>query len=420
MILQTAPWFTQYLLPSLDDPGTRYLVIYGGRGSGKSEAIAQLMVLLSLREPNTKILCARHIQHSIAESSKSRIEKWIQELNLSSLYHITKVDITNKTNGSKFIFKGLSNVTKENITSINDIKYLWIEEAHNITKEVWLRTDPSIRAPGSKIFITFNPHLATDILYQTFITSRYPHSLVLKINYPDNPWFPESPLHQQRLDFLQTYPDPIYRHVWEGELMEYNETPLIYPERFHTYDTLPPEYQMIISVDTAYTTKESSDYTVLGALARHRNNYYLVHLDRGKYEIDTLYQRLLEFTQYITTTYKQPSKVIIENKSAGISLIQLLQKQTKLPIFPYTPTKDKFTRVCEVLDILHSSFHLPSHAPWLSSYLDELRFFNSIGTHLHDDQVDMTTQALAYLRTHGSNSIISLYSQLPSINYSMI
>lgn len=407
--VEMAPWLYSRVYPEIYNPGFRYFIIYGGRGSGKSEGVAQLLVLLACAEPRIKIMCARHIQHSISESSKSRIEGWIRKMKLDALFHITKVDIINKNNGSKFIFKGLSNVTKENITSIDDVKYLWIEEAHSITTEVWKRTDPSIRAPGSKIFITFNPHSGQDVMYTTFVSNHYPRSLVLKINWDSNPWFQESSLYQQRLDFQATYPDPIYRHVWEGDLMEYNENPIIYPERFHHYVEPPDNLHIIISVDTAYTTKESSDYTALGAFGKLGSNYYLLDILRGKYEFDTLYSTLLSFYSSTTKRFGKVSRVIIENKTAGISLLQLLRKQTKLPLHQYTPTKDKYTRVCEVLDILHSSFHIPSQASWLPTYLDELRFFNSLDTHLHDDQVDITTQALTYLRgALSSNSLKSI------------
>lgn len=330
-------------------------------------------------------------------------------MNLDALFHITKAEIVNKYNGTKFIFKGLSNVTKDNISSIDDVKYLWIEEAHSITKEVWKRTDPSIRAPDSKIFITFNPHNADDIMYTTFVHNQYPRSVVLKVNWNLNPWFSQSSLHQQRLDYKSYAPDAVYRHVWEGDLMEYNENPIIYPDRFMVYHTLPPITSIILSVDTAYTTKESADYTALGAFARVGKDYYILDIMRGKFEFDILYNKLIEFYNSCTHRFGKVSKVIIENKTAGISLLQLLKKNTRLPLQEYTPTKDKFTRVCEVIEILHSSYHIPATASWLSDYINELTLFTNNGTHEHDDLVDVTTQALFYLRgTLANNSFINI------------
>lgn len=395
--IEIAPW-----LCDLHDhlPYHRYFIIYGGRGSGKSEGIAQLMVYLSCVESHIKILCARHIQHSIAESSKDRIESWIRRMGLSSKFHITRVDITNKTTGSRFLFKGLSNVTKDNITSINDIKYLWIEEAHTITKEVWERTYPSIRAPGSRIFITFNPHYQDDILYERFVSTTRDNAYVRKINYTENPWFLSTPLEAERSQDQATLPTPLYQHIWEGALREFNDMPVIYPTRFLRYTSLPPLDSIIISVDTAYTTQEASDFTALGCFGRHLSNYYVLDIKTGKWDFDNLYTALLQFYTACTTQYGHITKVIIEHKASGISLLQVLKKRTRLPLHEVTVTKDKFTRVCEVLDILHSSFHIPNNLPWVPSYTAELGNFTATKQHRHDDQVDITTQALSYLRGH--------------------
>lgn len=235
--IEVAPWLCD-LHTAL--PLYRYFIIYGGRGSGKSEGIAQLMIYLALTEPHIKILCARHIQHSIAESSKDRIETWIRRMGLESRFHITRMDIINKGNGSRFLFKGLSNVTKDNITSINDIKYLWIEEAHTITQEVWERTYPSIRAPGSRIFITFNPHYSDDILYDRFVTNSRENAYSRRVNYTDNPWFSSTPLEAERAQDERLLPTPLYRHIWEGALRDFNDMPVIYPSRFMKYTEVPP------------------------------------------------------------------------------------------------------------------------------------------------------------------------------------
>lgn len=392
--IEVAPWLCDLhsVLPLY-----RYFIIYGGRGSGKSEGIAQLMIYLALTEPHIKILCARHIQHSIAESSKDRIETWIRRMSLERHFHITRMDIINKDNGSRFLFKGLSNVTKDNITSINDIKYLWIEEAHTITQEVWERTYPSIRAPGSRIFITFNPHYGDDVLYNRFVTNSRDNAYTRRVNYTDNPWFVSTPLEAERAQDERLLPTPLYRHIWEGALRDFNDMPVIFTQRFLRYSQVPSLDSIIMSVDTAYTTQESSDFTALGCFGRVGNNYYLLHLETGKWEFDNLYTQLLSFYN-ACQRFGTITRILIEYKASGISLTQALKRRTQLPLHEVTVYKDKFTRVCDVLDILHSSFYIPNDAPWLASYLKELSDFTSNRQHKHDDQVDITTQALYYLR----------------------
>lgn len=401
--LRCAPWLLHKVMPALQNPEIRYFVIHGGRGSGKSDGIAQLMLRFSVTEYNINILCARHIQHTIAQSSKSRLEMWLRKAGLSRHFKITQSQIICRKTNSRFYFRGLSDVTKDNITSINNIKYLWIDEAHSITDEVWQRTYPSIRAPGSRIFITFNPHYNEDILYRTFVAKQHTQALVLKINYTENPWFVETPLHKMREVDEATLPTPLYHHIWEGGLREFNEMPVIYPGRFIPFTTAPAQgmwESLIISVDTAYTTKEAADYTAAGCFGKVGNNYYLLDIMRGRWEFDALYAALLDFHNDCCQHYGKVHRVLVENKASGISLIQRLRAQTHLSITECNPgTKDKFTRVCEVLDILHSSYYIPAQASWLQAYKHELMQFTADGTHEHDDQVDMTSQALKYLRT---------------------
>ncbi|GAA8131825.1 hypothetical protein HpDR130_04020 [Helicobacter pylori] len=69
-----------------------YLCYYGGRGGGKSESIAQMLVLRAYNEPRLRILCMRETQNTIADSVKSILEKWIHSLELSSEFKI-KTDL---------------------------------------------------------------------------------------------------------------------------------------------------------------------------------------------------------------------------------------------------------------------------------------------------------------------------------------
>ena len=89
----------------------RFLVAYGGRGSGKSWAIAQLLIIQAYSK-KTRILCAREIQRSVSDSVIQLLSDTIDRLGLSSFFEIQKTQILGK-NGSRFIFEGLrSNINK--------------------------------------------------------------------------------------------------------------------------------------------------------------------------------------------------------------------------------------------------------------------------------------------------------------------
>ena len=165
----------------------RYKVAYGGRGSAKSWTIASLLVVAAYVNP-IRVLCAREIQKSIGDSVIQLLSDTIERLGLQSFFDIQKTVITG-TNGSRFIFEGLrSNITK--IKSMEGINRVWVEEAESVSATSWETLIPTIRAPGSEIWVSFNPADELDNTYQRFVINPPPDSYVVAVNYQDNPWFP--------------------------------------------------------------------------------------------------------------------------------------------------------------------------------------------------------------------------------------
>jgi phage terminase large subunit len=91
-------------------------------------------------------------------------------------------------NGSQIAFHGLSGQTASSIKSFEGITICWVEEAQTITKRSWDLLEPTIRAPGSEIWVSFNPDMDTDETYKRFVAATPPDSIVTKINWEDNPW----------------------------------------------------------------------------------------------------------------------------------------------------------------------------------------------------------------------------------------
>ena len=192
----------------------RYRIAHGGRGSGKSWAIAQLLIIEAYSK-KTRILCAREIQRSVADSVLQLLADTITRLGMDDFFEVQKTQILGK-NGSRFIFEGLrSNVNK--IKSMEGIDRVWCEEAEGITRGSWETLTPTIRKEGSEIWVSFNPMRQHDDTYQRFVISPPPDSIVVECNWSDNFWFPTE-LNKERLHLLETDPD-LYQHVWMGQCM---------------------------------------------------------------------------------------------------------------------------------------------------------------------------------------------------------
>lgn len=190
---------------------SRYKVAYGGRGSSKSWTLAQLLVLRAYEKP-TRILCARETQRSISDSVIQLLADTIDRMGLSSFFEIQKTSIIG-SNGSRFIFEGLRrNVTK--IKSMEGIDIAWCEEAESVTHTSWETLIPTIRKPGSEIWVSFNPRDEMDDTYQRFVINPPPECNSIIVNWQDNPWFPDE-LAKER-DYMKEKDETLYKWIWEG------------------------------------------------------------------------------------------------------------------------------------------------------------------------------------------------------------
>lgn len=190
---------------------SRYRVLYGGRGGAKSWGIARALLIKAARKP-IRILCAREFQTSIKDSVHKLLSDQIVSMGLTSFFEVTQNAIRG-INGSEFSFVGLKN-NVANIKSYEGCDICWVEEAQTTSKLSWSVLIPTIRKEQSEIWISFNPELETDETYQRFVANPPENAIVQKINWSDNPWFPET-LRLEK-DNLFVRDREAYNTVWEG------------------------------------------------------------------------------------------------------------------------------------------------------------------------------------------------------------
>jgi phage terminase large subunit len=190
---------------------SRYRILYGGRGGSKSWNIARALLLKGCEQP-IRVLCAREFQTSIRDSVHKLLCDQINKLELEAHYEITQTTIRG-INGSEFIFVGVKNNTN-NVKSIEGIDICWVEEAQSVSSNSWNVLVPTIRKADSEIWISFNPELPTDETWKRFVLNPPENSVVQKINWNDNPWFPEVLDLERRA--LQGRDIEAYNNVWEG------------------------------------------------------------------------------------------------------------------------------------------------------------------------------------------------------------
>ena len=154
---------------------SRYKFIYGGRGAAKSWSVARALLLPGKAKP-LRILCAREFQNSLAESVHRLLAEQIEELHLSGFYSVQKAVITGG-NGTSFVFAGLRHKVSK-IKSFEGVDIVWVEEGQTVSKHSFDVLIPTIRRPGSEIWVTFNPDLEEDDAWRRFVAWPIPGSIV--------------------------------------------------------------------------------------------------------------------------------------------------------------------------------------------------------------------------------------------------
>lgn len=199
------------LLPYFES-NYRYNVIYGGRGGSKSWTIALRLVTKAMNDKRL-ILCTREVQNTIKDSVHRLLSDTIEKYQWDNIFNVKRDEIVCKRTGSNFIFKGLSRNIWE-IKSTEGIDDCWIEEAHSISRESLDILIPTVRKENSQFWITYNPDNDDDPVHHDFVIKGRPDAFVTKINYDENPFFPE--VLRKEMEYDKKYNYDKYLHVWEG------------------------------------------------------------------------------------------------------------------------------------------------------------------------------------------------------------
>lgn len=167
----------------------RYVVLYGGAGSGKSYYTAQHIILDCLQNPGSHWCVIRKVARTLRNSVYELLTSLIIENDLSDLFQMNKSDmtITCIENGSKIIMSGIDD--PEKLKSIANINKFWIEECSELTQKDFTQIDLRLRGKNkypNQIFITFNPVSNTHWLKTHFFDRINSDALVIKTTYKDN------------------------------------------------------------------------------------------------------------------------------------------------------------------------------------------------------------------------------------------
>ena len=258
-IKEATVFFAEILKPMFLNP-KRFIILIGGRGSGKTVAKGG-HGLINMHDLGRNLMCIREFQSSIADSVHAVLSAEVNRLEFDNS------DITERTvkfthNNSMARFQGLSR-NPESVKSVFGFLDWWVEEAQFLSEKSLRVLTPTARKkpkkglPGKlkeidsdevnmddvQMVFCANPASSEDPFSQRFITPFQTEldqhgiyqddmHLIIKMNWSDNPWFDDSGLEDERLFDLKNLPRSTYDWVWEGGFNDDIENGLIKPEWF--------------------------------------------------------------------------------------------------------------------------------------------------------------------------------------------
>jgi len=195
----------------------RYRGSYGGRGSAKSVTFATMAAVFGKGEP-LRILCTREFQNSIKESFHAELKAAISRHKWLADFYDVGENYIRGANGTEFLFKGLRR-SMSSIKSLSSVDICIVEEAEDVPEHAWRDLIPTIRTPKSEIWVIWNPEQRESATDSRFRLHEPDNGIIAKLNYTENPWFPEV-LEDERVRDQGMLDPNTYAHIWEGEYLE--------------------------------------------------------------------------------------------------------------------------------------------------------------------------------------------------------
>jgi len=156
---------------------SRYYIVSGGRGSGKSYSVNLFLLLLTYEQGHT-ILFTRY---TLTSAHVSIIPEFIDKIETAKLhddFYITKDEIINKNTGSKILFRGIktsSGTQTANLKSLAGVTTWVLDEAEELVDEdIFDKIDLSIRhqTKQNRVILILNPATKEHFIYNRFFESK--------------------------------------------------------------------------------------------------------------------------------------------------------------------------------------------------------------------------------------------------------
>ena len=330
-----------------EKPETRYYLITGGRGSGKSWTLALFLLNLTYQKGHV-ILFTRY---TLVSAFISIIPEFLDKIEIMGKvndFEVTQSEIINKLTGSKILFRGIktsSGVNTANLKSIAGLSTWVIDEAEELTDpDVFDKVDLSIRAKDNpnRVILVMNPSYKSHWIYGDFVKKKREDTTYIHTTYIDNKEN-LSDSFIQAAEKTKRENRARYEHLFLGTWLDdadgmlWNRA-IIGKARI---DEAPNLTRIIVAIDPAVTANMQSDETGLIVVGKDSEGFgYVLEDLSGKYSPNHWAKIAND------AVLRWNADCIVAEKNQGGDMVEAVLKSqgTNFRIKLVTATKGKYVR----------------------------------------------------------------------------
>jgi hypothetical protein len=352
--------FSSKYKPLFDMPkGVRYVVMTGGRGSGKSFALSAAMATRAQMDKGWKILYTRYTITSAADSIIPEFTEKVELMGLSDGFSLTQKDITHTGTGSELLFRGIKTSSGNQTAKLKSLQGVnaWVlDEAEELDDEDAFDTiDLSVRDGRHQnlVILCLNPSHKKHWMYRRFFIDAgvapgfngvKDGVLYIHTTYEDNTRnLPPSYL--AIAEKLKGTNRIKWDHIWAGAWLDEMAGALWTWNMINDYRAdkmgLPEAERIAVAVDPAVTNTKSSDETGIVSGFRGVDGHYYV-LDDASLKASPLTWAQAASKQY---RLHRADRVIGEvNNGGDLVEITLRQVDREIPFKAVHASRGKIIR----------------------------------------------------------------------------
>jgi predicted phage terminase large subunit-like protein len=352
---------------------SRYYLVTGSRGSGKSYSLNYLLLRLTYNK-NHVILFTRW---TMVSANISIIPEFIDKIELEGWHNdftITQNEIVNNLTGSKILFRGIKTsqgTATANLKSIAGVTTWVLDEAEELVDEdIFDRIDLSVRSMDApnRVIMVMNPSFKSHWIYKRFISEPRSDTTYIHTTYRHN----LKNLSQSFIDQAERVKKENihrYEHLFLGKWLDDAEGLLwnrVMIDRSRVA-TKPELIRIVVSIDPAATSNMESDETgiIVAGKDKEGKGYVLEDLS-GKYSPN-------EWGKIAQQAAKNwNADCIVAEKNMGGDMVESVIKSsgTSTRIKLVTATKGKYVRAEPIYSLYeqHKIYHV-GHFPILESQM---------------------------------------------------